>query len=215
MIKTHMLSLGAIQTNCFIVADTDSKEAVIIDPSGNAPTILEVIEDEGYTVRYILLTHAHWDHVLASRPVKEATGAPLYLHENEIGHLTNAQSIANSFGVEAPDPPAEHDHTLSEGDVFEVGAMRFETLFTPGHSPGHVTFVLRSEGLVFSGDCLFAGGIGRTDFPGCSYEVLRDSIVEKILPLGDDFRVCPGHGPTTTIGQEKATNQFIRRWLSQ
>jgi glyoxylase-like metal-dependent hydrolase (beta-lactamase superfamily II) len=211
-IKTHLLCLGALQTNCFIVADTDTREAIIIDPADEAPKILGVVQQGGYTVRAILATHAHFDHVLASKPVKEATGAPFRLHPSDVGQLRNMQQIAAMFGIAAPEP-ATHDETLSEGDVIEAGAIRLETLFTPGHSPGHVSFVLRSEAMVFSGDCLFEGGIGRVDLPGGDYVTLMQSIFGRLVPLGDEVTVCPGHGPLTTIGQERANNPWLVEWL--
>jgi glyoxylase-like metal-dependent hydrolase (beta-lactamase superfamily II) len=210
-IKIHMLTLGALQTNCYIVADTDTKDAVVIDPSDNAPAILNLIETEGYTVREILATHAHFDHVLASKPLKEATNAPFRLHATDVSQLNNMQNIARSFGISAPEP-AKHDGTIDEGDTIEVGPIKLETLFTPGHSPGHVVFVMHADNVVFGGDCLFAGSIGRTDLPGGDAPTLMNSIFDKILPLGDNYTVCPGHGPATTIAQERATNPFLLQW---
>lgn len=213
-IKVYMLPLGPLQTNCFVIGDMASSDAIIIDPSDQADQIMELVEREGLTVRYILATHAHFDHVMAAKAVREATGAPLWLHQDEIEQLRHMKSIAARFGLTAPDP-AEHDDTLAEGDVIEVGAIRLETLYTPGHSPGHVSFALRSEQVVFSGDCLFLGSTGRTDLPGGDYDTLMRSIFDKLLPLGDDYTVCPGHGPTTTIGHERATNPVLLGWGGQ
>lgn len=211
-IKIHLLPLGALQTNCYIVADTATQEAIIIDPSDEAPKITGLIAQEGYQVRQILATHAHFDHILASKAVKDAyPSSPFRLHANDVGQLQNVQSIALMFGIQAPEA-ATHDGTIDEGDSIEVGAIKLETFFTPGHSPGHVIFVLRSEKVVFGGDCLFAGSVGRTDLPGGSHAELMDSIFTKILPLGDDYTVCSGHGPTTTIGQERRFNPFLLEW---
>lgn len=210
-IKIHMLTLGALQTNCYIVADLESLEAIIIDPADEASKILALIDQQKYTVRHILATHAHFDHILAAKPVKEATGAPFRLHADDVGQLIHLQSIAAMFGINAPEP-AEHDGTIDEGDIIEVGAIKLETFFTPGHSPGHVIFVMRSEKVVFGGDCLFAGSIGRTDLPAGDYKTLMTSIFEKMIPLGDDFTVCSGHGPTTTIGEERSSNPFLLDW---
>ncbi len=209
-ISIQSLSLGRLSTNCFVLRDEDSKQAIIIDPADSAPTILAAVE--GYVVREILLTHAHFDHVLASKPVKEATGAPLRVHSNDIGQLEHTQQIALMFGMRVPQA-ATHDILLHEGDIIEVGAIRLETVFTPGHSPGHVIFILHSEKVVFSGDCLFAGDIGRTDFPGSVHNDLVDSILNKILPIGDDYALYVGHGPHTTIGHERQTNPFILQFL--
>ncbi|MCQ3930396.1 MAG: MBL fold metallo-hydrolase [Chloroflexi bacterium] len=212
-IKIHLLPLGALQTNCYIVADTDTHEAVIIDPSDEAPKILEVVQREGYGVREILATHAHFDHVLASKPVKDATQAPFRLHAADVPQLQHAQQIATMYGITAPES-ATHDGIVDEGTVIEVGSIRLETYFTPGHSPGHVSYVLRSEQVVFSGDCLFAGGIGRTDLPGGDYPALMHSIFDKLVVLGDEYTVCSGHGPTTTIGEERQSNPFLLQWIS-
>ncbi len=209
LIKIHMLTLGQLQTNCFIVADTDTNEAVVIDPADQVDEIMQVITSNDYTVREILATHAHFDHILASKPLKKQTGAPFRLHEFDVPMLQHVQQIAQQFGLRVPEA-ARHDDTLTEGDVVEVGAIRLETLFTPGHSPGHLSFVLHAEKVVFSGDCLFMGSIGRTDLPGGDHQMLIDSITQKILPLGDDFTVCPGHGPTTTIQQERRHNPFLQ-----
>lgn len=209
-ITIHSLSLGKLATNCIIIRDEDSKQAIIIDPADSAPDILAAVE--GYDVREILLTHAHFDHVLASKPVKEATGAPLRVHENDIPQLEHTQQIAMMFGMRVPNA-ASHDILLHDGDVIEVGAIRLETIFTPGHSPGHVVFVLHSEKAVINGDCIFAGAIGRTDFPGSVHIDLVNSIVNKILPIGDEYTLYVGHGPHTTIGHERKTNPFILEFL--
>jgi hydroxyacylglutathione hydrolase len=213
-IQIHMLTLGALQTNCFIVGDTDTGEAVIIDPSAEAEKILGVVEQQGYTVREILITHGHFDHVLASGPVKEATQAPLRIHEADAPALKQSQSIAQMYGLPSP-PPAAPDSQINSGDVFEVASIKLETVYTPGHSPGHVSFILASEQAVFSGDCLFAGGIGRTDLPGGNYEALMQSIEEQLLTLDDAYTVCCGHGSLTTIGQERQSNPFILQWQAR
>lgn len=213
-IKVHMLTLGALQTNCFIVADTKSGDAIIIDPAAEAEKILGVIGQHGYSVRRILATHAHFDHILASHPVQEATGAPFHLHRADVPQLVQMQRLAAAFGITAP-PPALHDGTIDEGDVIEVGAIRLETFFTPGHSPGHVIFVMRNEKIALSGDCVFMGGIGRTDLPGGDFDTLMTSIFAKILPLGDDFTLGVGHGPPTTIANERQHNPYIALWAER
>jgi hydroxyacylglutathione hydrolase len=207
-ITIHQLSLGKLQTNCYVVRDENTHDAIIIDPSDEAPRILAAVE--GYTVREILLTHAHFDHVLASGPVKAATNAPLRIHAADVPQLEHAQQIAMVYGISAPEP-ATHDHTLNEGDIIEVGNITLETIYTPGHSPGHVCFILRSEKAVFCGDCVFQGSIGRTDLPGANGSELMQSIFDKILPIGDDFRLYPGHGPATTIDTERKRNPFLQR----
>lgn len=202
------LPLGKLQTNCYIVLDDESHEAIIIDPSDEGPRILAAVE--GYTVREILLTHAHFDHVLASGPVKEATQAPLRVHSADVAQLDHAPQIASMYGISAP-ASAKHDKLLQEGDTIVVGTIKLETIYTPGHSPGHVCFILHSEQVVFCGDCIFQGSIGRTDLPGANHAELMQSIAEKILPIGDDFALLPGHGPTTTIGTERQHNPFLQQ----
>lgn len=209
-IQVHMLALGALQTNCYIVADVDTKEALIIDPSDEPQVILGVIQQEGYIVREILATHTHFDHVLAAQPIKTATEAPFRLHAEGVQQLALAQQIAQMYGLPAPEP-AEPDGFIQEGDVIEYGSIRLETLYTPGHSVGHVAFALHSEKTVFSGDCLFRGSIGRTDLPGANFKVLMESITQKLIPLGDMYTVCSGHGPQTTIGEERLHNPFLVR----
>jgi glyoxylase-like metal-dependent hydrolase (beta-lactamase superfamily II) len=211
-IKTHMLSLGALQTNCYILADEETRSAVIIDPSDEAEAILQVVSRENYIVREILITHGHFDHVLASGKVKEKTGAPVRIHRADVPMLEHAQHIARTYGLPA-DPPPTPDYFIEVGEVFQIDSIRLETLFTPGHSPGHVSFVLPSEKMVFSGDCLFKEGIGRTDLPGGDYKTLMTSIMDLLLPLGDDYQVCSGHGPITTIGLERRFNPFIAEWV--
>lgn len=207
--QIHMLTLGPLATNCFIVADPQTLDAVIIDPADEADKILQIIRQENYTVQRILLTHAHFDHVMASKRVKAETKAPLYVHANEIGQLEHMQGIALMFGVHAKEPPAKHDATVDEGDIIEFGTIKLETYFTPGHSPGHVIFVSHDEKIVFGGDCVFRGSIGRTDFPAGNHQELMASIRDKILTLDDDYKLHVGHGPSTTVGRERRQNPFL------
>jgi hydroxyacylglutathione hydrolase len=162
----------------------------------------------------ILATHAHWDHVLAARELKELTGAPFAIHEEAVPMLNVLPQQGARFGLPRfPDPP-EIDRLLTgDGETVELGAIKFETLYTPGHAPGHLGFLMRDDSgtpaLVFSGDALFAGSIGRTDLPGGDYTRLMRSIREKLLTLPDAVVVLSGHGPQTTIGRERATNPFL------
>ena len=207
-IEIRRLTLGRLATNCYIVVDTDTNEGVIIDPAAEGKKIMEAVGD--VTITEILITHAHFDHVLAAGHVKKATGAPLRVHEDDIPQLEHSQQIAMMYGVRAP-KPTTHDILLNEGDVITVGALSFEVIFTPGHSPGHVVLVMHNEKTIFSGDCIFQGSIGRTDFPGSDAPLLMDSIFNKILPIGDDYTLFPGHGEWTTIGQERQFNPFLQQ----
>lgn len=208
------LTLGPLQTNCYIVGDTQSGDAFVIDPSDRADLILRAVEERAWTVRCILATHGHFDHVLASAELKKATGAPFRLHERDVPQLRfMTQRVKEWIGITVA-PAADPDGLLNEGDVISAGAISLEVLHTPGHSPGHVSLVLRSEKTVFSGDCLFYCGVGRSDLPGSNYAVLMESIVHKLLPLGDDFAVATGHLRNTTIGYEREHNTYIADYFN-
>lgn len=212
-IKINMLTLGIASTNCYIVGDQDSREGVIIDAPDNPERILAVVEREGWTVRELLATHAHFDHVLAMGDLKRATHAPFRLHRDDLDWLHSLPlTVQRMTGREVPAPP-EPDIFVQEGDTITVGAIKLEVLFTPGHAPGHVSYVMRNEQVVFSGDCLFYDSIGRTDLPGCDHPTLMRSIIEKLFPLGDDFQVAPGHMQMTTIGRERLNNPFVLDWI--
>lgn len=202
------LTLGMVSTNCYILGDLDSGEAIVIDPADDAPTILNAVAQRGWTIRLILATHAHFDHVLAVEGLKQASGAPFRLHEADMPTLRGLQLTGQLFGLTLP-PPPEVDRFLAEGETITVGATRLVVRFTPGHTPGHVSYVLESERAVFCGDCLFAGSIGRTDLPGGDSALLLRSIREQILTLPEDYTVASGHGGLTAIGVEARTNPFL------
>jgi glyoxylase-like metal-dependent hydrolase (beta-lactamase superfamily II) len=196
-----------VQTNCYVVGCQETGEGVIIDPADEGDVILEQVREAGLTIKYVLLTHAHFDHILANEAVIKATGAPLALHPLDLP-LLRANGGASYFGLEAS-PSPEPDMELAEGDRISFGNYTFEVLFTPGHTAGHVSFYERNAGIIFDGDVLFAGGIGRTDLPGGDHETLMHSIQEKLMILSDETAVCSGHGPVTTIGRERASNPWL------
>ncbi len=201
------LPLGPIQTNCYLVADPATHDAVVIDPGWDAPTVLDALAEHQWRARAVLLTHAHFDHLGAVGPLVAATGAPLAVHPLELS-LLRQRGGAAAFGLEVP-PCPEPDRLLEPGQPLEAGSLRFDVLFVPGHRPGHVAFYHAAAGLVFSGDVLFEQGIGRTDLPGGHYRTLMRSIREVLLALPDDTTVCPGHGALTTIGAERRENPFL------
>jgi hydroxyacylglutathione hydrolase len=210
MIDIKTLTLGSVATNCYLLADTATREALVIDPVDDAPTIAQAAQESGWTIKLILATHAHFDHVLASKDLKTLTGAPFYIHADGVPmlHTLPAQGML-FFGRPFPEA-AEPDRLLTtQPETITLGAIHLETLFTPGHAPGHISFFLREKRWLFSGDCLFAGSIGRTDLPGGDYQLLMRSIFDQLVPLGDDVRVLPGHGEMTTIGRERMTNPFL------
>lgn len=204
----EVLTLGALQTNCYLVADEATGEAVAIDPADNAPAIARVAQAHGWAIRRILATHAHFDHLLGVEELRQITGAPFALHRADLGILHFMQQGALLFLDMHVPPPPRPDSFLEDGDVIAVGRGQLQVLFTPGHSPGSVSFYDGNK-VVFVGDCLFAGSIGRTDLTGGDYDRLIRSIREGLFPLGDDVVVYPGHGPPTTIGRERRTNPFV------
>jgi hydroxyacylglutathione hydrolase len=215
-IEIKILTLGMVSTHCYLVADTETNEALVIDPVDEAPLIAKTAEDAGWTIKLILATHAHFDHVLASRELKDITGAPFYIHSECVPFLKNLPQQGLMFTGSLFPKAAEPDRLLtSELEIIEFGSFKLETLYTPGHAPGHISYYMREANLVFSGDCLFAGSIGRTDLPGGDYDLLMRSIFDKLLPLGDATRVMPGHMELTTIGKERATNPFLLEYTAR
>ncbi|MCC6188743.1 MAG: MBL fold metallo-hydrolase [Anaerolineales bacterium] len=201
------LPLGPVQTNCYIAADPATREAVIIDPAWDAPRLLGVLAEHEWQTRAVLLTHAHFDHLGAAAEVVAATGAPFGAHPLELPMLRNGGGAA-LFGLNVPDCP-EPDWLLEPGQPVIAGSVRFDVLFVPGHTPGHVAFYHAAAQVVFSGDVLFQQGIGRTDLPGGDYATLMGSIREVLLALPPETTVCPGHGSVTTIGSERRDNPFL------
>jgi len=197
----RQLSLGQLQTNCYIAGCEDSREAIVIDPGDEVGRILAELERYKLKVTHILNTHAHFDHIGANAALVKATGAPLALHRMDVP-LLKERGGAKYFGFEIPQSP-DPDELLEEGSKISFGRYVLKTLFTPGHTPGHVSFYEASAGALFDGDVLFAGGVGRTDLPGGDQSRLLESIEKKLLVLPDDTVVYSGHGPTTTIGQER------------
>ncbi|SHL25987.1 Glyoxylase, beta-lactamase superfamily II [Desulfatibacillum alkenivorans DSM 16219] len=203
----RQLAVGPLQANCFIVGCEKTKQAVVIDPGGEADKILMTLANHKLTLTAILNTHGHFDHVEGNKGLKDATGCDIYIHEEDAPMLQMVSSLASSFGLQMKNsPPA--DKFLKEGDVISVGEESLKVVHTPGHSPGGVSFC--ADGVVFVGDTLFAGSIGRTDLPGGSYNQLIASVKDKIFPLGDECVVCAGHGPETTVGREKMYNPFFQ-----
>ena len=201
-----VLTVGPIMANCYIVGCEETREAVVIDPGDESDKILLALAESKLTVKYIINTHGHFDHISANKKMHEATGAPILAHSLDAPMLSQIKNSAAKWGITAEDSPPP-DRLIDDGDTIEFGNITMNVIHTPGHSQGGIS--LYTDGHVFVGDTLFAGSIGRTDFPGGSFETLKASIQKKLFTLGDDVRVFTGHGPETTIGHEKQTNPFV------
>lgn len=209
-IEIRILTMGIASTHCYILGDTVTKEAIVIDPVDEAPLIVKTAQDAGWTIKLILATHAHFDHILASKELKELTGAPFYTHSDSVPLLHQLPETGVRFTGTPFPPAAEPDRLLtSEPEIIEFGSIALHTLYSPGHAPGHLAFYIPELEVVFGGDALFAGSVGRTDLPGGDHDLLMRSIFEKLLPLGDNVKVLAGHMDITTIGKERTTNPFI------
>jgi hydroxyacylglutathione hydrolase len=208
-LEIAMLTVGQVQENCFLVRVEGSDRAVIVDPGEEAPRLLAAIAEWGVTLDAILLTHTHFDHVGAVAPVARATGAPVYCPELETMVLKDIMSYVpwDGFGpYESWDP----EHTVRGGEHLSLAGLEIDVVFTPGHSPGHVTYAIAEHGVLLSGDVLFEGSVGRVDLPGGDWGILSRSIQTLLDAYPDDTRVLPGHMGVTTLGRERATNPFLR-----
>ncbi|GIK29318.1 MAG: MBL fold metallo-hydrolase [Anaerolineae bacterium] len=209
--EIRVLTLGIAATNCYIVSDGATGEAVLIDPVDQPELLLKTLRDNNLTLKLILATHGHFDHVLASAALKEATGVPFYIHHDDVRWLDRLPEQGLRFtGTPFPKAAVPDRLLTDEQETITVGGITFKTLFTPGHSPGHIAYWWPDAHLVFSGDALFQGSIGRTDLPGADHATLIRSIFDKLLSLGDDTQVLPGHGEATTIGAERRSNPFLQ-----
>jgi len=209
MIDILQLPLGPLQTNCYILACQETMKAAVIDPSWDGRSIVATADERGYEISHILLTHSHFDHVGGLADLKAETAVSIYIHPEAIPMLALAGQAASRWQMHIPEPP-EADEMLRDGQTLTVGNIKLEVLYTPGHAPGHVAFYLPDYRVVFSGDALFQQSIGRTDLPGGDMATLLTSIREKLLPLPDETQVLSGHGPATTIGDEKGWNPFLK-----
>ncbi len=200
------LVTGPLEVNTYIIFDPSTMDALIIDPGDEPDRIEEIIKSEGLKVKYIVCTHAHFDHVGAVPELKKYTSAEVLIHEEELVIYEAARDMAAFWGYDI-EPLPKPDGFLKEGDTIVVGGLSFKVMHTPGHSPGGIC--LYGEGVVITGDTLFAGSVGRTDFHGGSLPKLKESF-KRLMSLPEDTVVLPGHGPKTTIGEEKINNFFIQ-----
>ncbi|QYJ14363.1 Hydroxyacylglutathione hydrolase GloC [Rubrobacter xylanophilus DSM 9941] len=204
------LTVGTFQENCYILGDEAGGSGVLVDPGDEAVRIALAVEKTGLEIEKILLTHAHIDHVGAVAALVEEYGCPVLAHRESEPLLEQLPTQALMMGLRFGKVP-ELDGYIEDEEELEVGELTLRALYTPGHAPGHLAFYLKSEGVLLSGDALFAGSVGRTDLPGGDAGLLMRSITERLLVLPDETVVHPGHGPQTTIGNERAYNPFLQQ----
>jgi glyoxylase-like metal-dependent hydrolase (beta-lactamase superfamily II) len=215
MIDVRMFTVGPVAENCFIVREKGSSTGLIVDPGDEADKLLKALEQlQIETVEAILVTHTHFDHIGAVAPVAEATGAPVWCPEMEVPVLADIMAFVPWPGF-GPYESYDADHTVTGGETLELAGFKIDVIFTPGHSPGHVTYAIADQQALFSGDVLFQGSVGRVDLPGGDWPTLLKSIETLVDTYPEDTTVYPGHGPITTLGHERATNPFLRELAQQ
>jgi hydroxyacylglutathione hydrolase len=210
MIDVRMFTVGPVQENCYVVREPGAATAVLVDPGEESERLLNALEGLGIErLEAILITHTHFDHVGAVAPVAWATGAPVYCPALETQVLANIMDYVPWPGF-GPFESYEAEHTVEGGETLELAGLAFEVVFTPGHSPGHVTYALSAEDAIFSGDVLFQGSVGRVDLPGGDWPTLLRSIESLVDRFPEETTVHPGHMGLTTLGRERETNPFLR-----
>lgn len=205
----EILAVGPLQCNCSILGDETSREAIVVDPGGDISRIVAILQKHGLTVKQIIITHAHIDHIAGAAQLKQLTGAPILYNQLDLPLVKMMDLQAGWLGIPTPEVPPPDD-TLDEGKIIAVTGLTGSILHTPGHTEGSVCLYLPRESLLLAGDTLFAGSIGRTDLPGGDQRKILASIRESLLPLPLDTTVIPGHGPRTTIGAERESNPFLQ-----
>ncbi|HSL91093.1 MAG TPA: MBL fold metallo-hydrolase [Candidatus Limnocylindrales bacterium] len=205
-VRVHVMEVGPLAVNCYLVEHVPTRKAVVIDPGGDGGAILGEIGRLGLAVDKILLTHGHFDHVGAVAHLRDKSGAKVHIHPDDVGRMKTARRQGLMFGLSVADPPPP-DVLVGDGDTVTFEDRVFLVAHTPGHTPGCVSYIM--EKTAFVGDLIFAGSIGRTDLPGGDHDALIRAVREKIFVLPDDTVLFPGHGPTTTVGEEKRSNPFF------
>lgn len=212
-LKVHGVVVGVFQENCWVIGSGRTREAIVIDPGDEPETILALAKEMGLNVKLIVASHAHLDHIMGARGVHDETAAPFRLHPADYELARQMPASAARFLGHEPPPAPEPSTPLNDGDTVEVDGLQLRVIHTPGHTPGSVSFY--GDGLLFSGDTLFRGSIGRTDLPGGDYGQIMQSIISRLLPLPDETIVLPGHMQETRIGHERQTNPFVLEELQR
>lgn len=203
------LAVGPLGCNCTILGCPETRQAIVVDPGGDADRIAAILDRHGLKPVALLHTHAHFDHVLGAPELKERFGAEILLHADDLPLYENVPMQGSFFGFSLP-APTPVDRFVPDGERLAIGSEHGEVIHTPGHTPGSICFHVGTQKLLLTGDTLFAGGIGRTDLWGGSQADLMRSIRERLLPLDPETRIIPGHGPETTLGEEARHNPFLR-----
>jgi len=206
----EILPVGPLQCNCSVVGDETTHEAMVIDPGDDIQQVLGLIRKHNLQVKQIVITHAHIDHVGGAMKLRKATGAPILLNQNDYALLKMLDVQAAWIGMAAPEK-VEIDSSLNHAETIKAGSLEAQVLHTPGHTEGSVCLYFPAENKLIAGDTLFAGSIGRTDLPGGSYDKILKSLHDRVLALPDETIVVPGHGPLTTIGDERESNPFLQK----
>jgi glyoxylase-like metal-dependent hydrolase (beta-lactamase superfamily II) len=204
----EILPVGPLQCNCSVVGDEGTREALVIDPGDDIEDIIEIVNRHGLTVKQIVITHAHIDHIGGAMKLKAATGAPVLMNQNDHAILNLLEEHARWLGMKPPGK-VEIDAGLEDADKVSAGSITAQVMHTPGHTEGSVCLYIPEEKTLIAGDTLFAGSIGRTDLPGGSSRKIMESLRERVMKLPDETLVVPGHGPVTEIGRERETNPFV------
>lgn len=207
----EILAVGPLQCNCSILGDETSREAIVVDPGDDISRIVALLQQHQLTVKQIIITHAHIDHIAGAQRLKQLTGAPILYNQLDIPLVKMMDMQAGWLGIPTPEVPTPDD-TLEDGKIIAITGLTGSILHTPGHTEGSVCLYLPQQALLLAGDTLFAGSIGRTDLPGGDTRKLLTSIRDSLLPLPNDTTVIPGHGPRTTIGAERESNPFLQNY---
>lgn len=204
----EILAVGPLQCNCSVIGDEKTREAMVIDPGDDVEQVLDLVRKHNLQVKQIVVTHAHIDHVGGAMKLRRATGAPILLNQNDYALLKMLDVQAAWIGMPTPGN-VEIDRSIGHGDSVKAGSLSADVLHTPGHTEGSICLYFAPEKKLIAGDTLFAGSIGRTDLPGGSYKKIMDSLHETVLALPDETVVVPGHGPLTSIAEERDSNPFL------
>jgi len=205
--EVSSIEVGPFQANCWLVSNTNTKEALLIDPGDEPDKILDWVRNKGVIIKYMVATHGHLDHVAASKHLSEKLGQKLHIHREDIPILSRLRESRLGLGLPPVDPP-QSVNEIEEGFIFSLGDLEFKVIHTPGHTPGSIC--IYGEGIIFTGDLIFLGSVGRTDLPGGDTDLLKKSLKEKIITLPYSTKIFPGHGPETTVENEVKMNFFLK-----